>query len=257
MNARSLWDWLPPAGQRRAAHWLARHPFALPPGRPMVSFTFDDFPRSALDVGGAKLERLGLAGTYYVSLGLSGQSSVSGELFALSDLSGLLARGHELGCHTYDHCPAWTTGTPVFEASVLRNRQALHEWMPGAQFSTLSYPISYPRPGTKKRMAGYFSGCRGGGQRFNTGTIDLNYLSAFFLEQSRDPEAVKRIMLANHAAGGWLIFATHDISPTPSRYGCTPAFFEQVVRFAVDSGAEVLPVGQALSALSLRRPSRA
>jgi peptidoglycan/xylan/chitin deacetylase (PgdA/CDA1 family) len=39
---------------------------------PMISFTFDDFPRSALHVAGRILEDHGIAGTYYVSLGLMG-----------------------------------------------------------------------------------------------------------------------------------------------------------------------------------------
>ena len=59
---------------------------------------------------------------------------------------------------------------------------------------------------------------RGGGQTFNHGAVDLNYLSAFFLEQSRDnPAAIRQTIAANHAAGGWLIFATHDICEVKTR----------------------------------------
>lgn len=234
------------AWQRRAASWFGRRPFALRAGGPIISFTFDDFPRSALLEGGRTLERFGLAGTYYTALGLAGRTTECGEMFALTDLPALLTRGHELGCHTFDHHPAWETSPSEFEASMLRNRSALRQQALGARFSSLSYPISYPRPETKRRIARHFACSRGGGQRPNIGTIDLNYLSAFFLEQTHgDLAPVKQALLANQAAGGWLIFATHDVAPRPSRFGCTPEFFAQVVQLAVETGAEILPVGKA------------
>ena len=49
--------------------------------RPLISFSFDDFPRSALFTGGALLEQYGVAGTYYASLGLMGKTSPTGEIF--------------------------------------------------------------------------------------------------------------------------------------------------------------------------------
>jgi peptidoglycan/xylan/chitin deacetylase (PgdA/CDA1 family) len=239
--------------QRRAARWFSRRPFAMPRGRAIVSFSFDDFPRSALINGGAILERLNLSGTYYASLGLAGQRAPSGEIFALDELRWLLDLGHELGCHTFGHHPAWTTSPAAFEESVRLNSAALDQHLPGARFLTHSYPISYPRPETKSRVSRHFCCCRGGGQTFNTGTVDLNYLSAFFLEQSRDDlDTVKRLLAANQAAGGWLILATHDVSETPSPYGCTPNFFEQVVDLTLACGAEVLPVGRAWNVLQTR-----
>jgi hypothetical protein len=44
---------------------------------------------------------------------------------------------------------------------------------------------------------------------------------------------------------GWLIFATHDVCESPTRFGCTPRFFKQVVDYASKSGATVLPVHEA------------
>lgn len=234
------------ACQRRAARWFGRRPFTIPPGRAIVSFTFDDFPRSALLNGGAILERFNAAGTFYTALGLSRQTTVCGEMFDLDELPCLLDLGHELGCHTYDHCPAWETSPARFELSVIRNAAVLQEHLPGAEFRSLSYPISYPRPDTKDRVSRFFPCCRGGGQTFNRGTVDLNYLSAFFLEQSiHRPEAIRQLIVENQAAGGWLIFATHDVTENPSWFGCTPAFFRDVVRFVANSGTEILPVGQA------------
>jgi hypothetical protein len=138
----------------------------------------------------------------------------------------------------------------VFEDSIIKNKLALDELVPGAAFSSFAYPISGPRPGTKRRVERYFICCRGGGQTFNAGATDLNLLKAYFLEKSRDnPTSVKEVINQNSRARGWLIFATHDISETPTPYGCTPSFFEHIVKCSLDSGARILPVAQALDAI--------
>lgn len=237
------------AWQRRAARWFARRRIAVNPQKPIISFTFDDFPRSALEVGGAILESAGKCGTYYTSFGLAGRETPTGKIFDLDDLPRLIARGHEVGCHTYDHCPAWETSSQDFEVSVERNAATLRSLAPSVKYRTLSYPISYPRPDTKRRMSGRFAACRGGGQSFNQGIVDANYLKSFFIEQSRDNlDYVKRMIDANSRQGGWLIFSTHDIADQPTRYGCTPDQFEEIVQYSVAAGADILPVSQALLA---------
>lgn len=239
--------------QRLTARYFCQRLFAVNPRLPIISFTFDDFPRSALLTGGAILQSFGLLGTYYASLGLIGKQTETGTMFLAEDLKALAAQGHELGCHTFNHCHAWDTRPRSFEDAVLENRQALRELLPGTSFKTLSYPISVPRVRTKRRVSKYFACCRAGGQSFNVGKADLNYLSAYFLEQSRDnPEAIKRLIDQNGQARGWLIFATHDISEAPTRWGCTPDLFEDVVRYSVKSGARILPVFQAYEALAGR-----
>jgi peptidoglycan/xylan/chitin deacetylase (PgdA/CDA1 family) len=217
---------------------------------PLISFTFDDFPRSALLTGGAILNRFGLAGTYFASFGLMGKQAPTGTIFVRDDLKTLVDQGHEIGCHTFAHCHSWDTASAVFEDSVVANRRALNELLPGASFRTFSYPVSPPRPTTKRNTAKHFSGCRGGGQTFNAGTADLNYLAAYFLEKSRgNRDAVKQLIQENRQARGWLILATHDVCESPTPFGCTPDFFEDIVRSAVESGARILPVADALEVL--------
>jgi peptidoglycan/xylan/chitin deacetylase (PgdA/CDA1 family) len=218
--------------------------------RPLISFSFDDFPESAFRVGGAILKHYGLNATYYASLGLIGSDSVSGRMFGPTDLKLICQQGHELGCHTYSHCHSGNTATSTFEKSIIENRSALCKLVPEAEFRTFSYPISCPRPFTKLRTSRHFICCRGGGQTYNFGPTDLNNLAAFFLEKSQDKiRPVKELIDQNRQARGWLIFATHDISDNPTPYGCTPTFFDEVVRYAVDSGAYILPVVEALGIL--------
>jgi peptidoglycan/xylan/chitin deacetylase (PgdA/CDA1 family) len=244
-----LWERLRGRAQRDLSRSVACRRRKMLNESPLISFTFDDFPRSALHVGGRILRSHGAVGTYYVALGLMNRDEPVGRICNADDLADLLAVGHELGCHTYGHHDAWATPPRLFEESILANRRALGRLLPGATFETMSYPINSPRPGAKRRAGRHFACCRGGDQRINVGTMDLSYLRAFFLEQSRErPAAVWEAIERNRQERGWLIFATHDVSPRPSPFGCTPEFFGEAVRRALASGARILPVARALAA---------
>src|SRR5205823_1266955 len=139
----------------------------------------------------------------------------------------------------------------LYERAIVENKQALATIVPGASFQTFAYPISGPRPAVKRVAGRHFLCCRGGGRRrINVGTADLNALGTSFLEKYRDNLGALKVLIdQNTHARGWLIFATHDVCERPSPYGCTPEFFEQVVRWAVDSGARVLRVVEAVESL--------
>jgi hypothetical protein len=212
---------------------------------PIISFTFDDFPRSAYYAGGAILGADGFRGTYYAALGLADTLEPVGEIFSRDDLVKLVADGHELGCHTFGHCHSWNTAPAAFERSIVDNALRLREWLPEISFKTLAYPLAGPRPNTKRRAARHFSCCRAGGQTYNAAVVDPALLSAYFLEKAKDLDSVKRMIDGNSGACGWLIFATHDVCEAASLWGCSTGFFEDVVRYASRSGAAVLPVGEA------------
>jgi peptidoglycan/xylan/chitin deacetylase (PgdA/CDA1 family) len=247
-----------------AARLLFRRPLAVRTAIPLISFTFDDFPRSAFIKAGAIMGRFAIQGTYYTSLGLMGRQSPVGRMYEAEDLKELIHLGHELGCHTFGHCDSWNTPPDVYERAIIENQKALSGLLPDSSFQTFSYPHSAPRLEVKKVASRYFRCCRvggmkpgrylhhhtGGGQTFNLGVTDLNYLCAFFLEKSIDhPAAVKNVIDQNARTRGWLIFATHDVCGDPSPFGCTPDFFEQVVQWSLESGARILPVVKALEVL--------
>lgn len=241
----------------QATRVLFRRRLTVRSEAPLISFTFDDFPRSAFTEAGSILRQHGALGTYYVSLGLVGKPSPVGPICEVEDLKELARQGHELGCHTFGHCHSWNTSPDEYERAILENRKALTEVLPGASFQTFAYPHSAPRLAVKKVAGRHFRCCRGGGRgAINEGTVDLNLLSTNFLERSRDnPRAVKDLIDQNTRAWGWLVFATHDVCADPSPFGCTPEFFRQVVQWSVDSGARILPVVKALEVLQAR-PSK-
>lgn len=216
---------------------------------PIISFSFDDAPRTAFVNGGEILEAHGARGTFFVSLGMLESDSPSGIIASPDDLHRAVKRGHELGCHTFNHKDPWKTKTDIFEQSVLHNRQALSRLFPNTLFSTFAYPLCGPNPTIKSRMGKLFQCCRGGGQMFNVGKADLNLLMAFFLDLRNNDtiDTVKNLIDRNSEYRGWLIFATHDVDDNPSPYGCTKGFFEEVVAYSAHSGARLLTVGKACS----------
>jgi peptidoglycan/xylan/chitin deacetylase (PgdA/CDA1 family) len=237
--------------QRFMCETFYRSPVKMRNREPLISFSFDDFPRSAFETGGAILKSQGLRATYYAALGLMGQESPVGRIFSREDLGELQLEGHELGCHTFGHCDAWITPPNVFEQSIVENKNSLKKILPGVLFRTHSYPIDAPRPQTKRLAAEHFNCCRTGGQTNNVGIVDRGLLRAYFLERSRhDPDSVREIIDKNSRAGGWLIFATHDVCETPTQYGCNPSFFEDIVLYASRSGAKILPIGEAWEIVS-------
>ena len=226
---------------------------------PYITFTFDDFPRSALLNGGRILTEHGVRGTYFLSFKLLGTSSVSGPLALASDLETLLQEGHELGCHTYDHLDGSQTTTERFRRSVEANRVALVKSRLKAHFPVFAYPLNGPGLAIKRLVGSQFVSCRGGGQTYNHGQIDLNLLKAYFLDRrTRQGHAeIRELIELNAATKGWLIFATHDVDVPPSDYGCDPRDFESIVRLALQSGAKVLPMMQVCRELGVPCPVQA
>ena len=214
---------------------------------PIISFTFDDAPRTAFNTGGDILRSHGAGATFFVSLGLLSSQTEVGTIASQDDLLHAVKAGHELGCHTFDHRDTWKTTTEQFIESVIKNKEAIDRILPGTDFRTFAYPINEPRPAVKCRLEKYFICCRGGGQTANVGMADLNLLKACFLDKRTkvDINSVKELIDRNTSCQGWLIFATHDVADNPSPYGCTPKFFGEVVEYAVRSGALLLPVRKA------------
>lgn len=218
---------------------------------PMVSFTFDDFPRSALHVGGQTLAAHGARGTFYAAPALMGTTSELGEQFCTQDLLDLVAAGHELGSHTYNHVSSWTMPAERYREEVTGGDAALREPMIAGPSGNFSYPLGHVTVAAKKAIGQHCRSCRSAFPGFHGPTADLNLLRANQLYSDSIPFSHVADLMARHARPGrWLIFYTHDVRETPSRYGCTPRYFEDAVRCAVDSGARVVTVADALATLT-------
>lgn len=237
--------------RRTLAKRLHRRDATIDGSVPMITFTFDDAPRSAFETGAAVLESHGARGTYFVSLGLMSTTTEIGPIGGEGELERAVADGHELGCHTFHHHDAWSTPASDYVASVDRNRATLAGLLPGYDFHSFAYPKSGATAAVKPALAKRFDCCRGGGQTYNAGTVDLNLVSACFIDQHAqiDLAFVSDLIDRNAEAGGWLVFAAHDISESSAPFACSTRLFEAIVRRSVDSGALVLPMGPACAHL--------
>jgi peptidoglycan/xylan/chitin deacetylase (PgdA/CDA1 family) len=225
-----------------------RREFKLPDIGPTVSFTFDDFPRSAYTVGGTILKSYGVCGTYYAAMGLMDQVNEMGQQFCAEDLTGLLQDGHELGSHTFSHLSCRSASVSAFHADMKRGRQALEEITGLRDVSHFSYPYGHATLLGKNRMTIDATSCRGVVPGINRSPADLNLLRANNLYSwSFNLGLVNSLLKINEERRGWLIFYTHDISERPSRFGCKPDEFESVVKRAVSGRARILPIGSVVA----------
>ena len=232
-------------GRVRPPHDSQRRALSL--RRPLVSFCFDDFPRSALLEGGRTLDAVGVRATFYASMRFLNEPTDFGDGFTGADLERLIAKGHELGCHTFDHLDATTTDSGHYEASIERNREHFARLLPSVRVESFAYPYGARTDGAVAAARRHSRSARGTRGGTNVGVLDRFELRANKLYSERVPlQTAQELIRENRDVRGWLIFYAHDVDHNPSRYGCHPEYLRDILTAALESGAVVLPVGAAL-----------
>ncbi|MBV9552440.1 MAG: polysaccharide deacetylase family protein [Alphaproteobacteria bacterium] len=230
---------------------LATRPASVDWPGGVVSFTFDDFPRSAWTEGGPVLEAHRVRGTYYTAMGFAGGGNHLGPMFELDDLRAAHARGHEIACHTFSHRDCMRAPAGEIAAEIERNGAALVEALDGMRPGNFAYPFGGVSQSAKAAAHLRFDTCRGTGRGINRGIVDLADLAANSIyTRDFDRALLCRLIDDAQARGGWVIFFTHDVTDAPSAFGCTPAQLDAVVAYAVANTA-VLPVHDVLARLGL------
>jgi peptidoglycan/xylan/chitin deacetylase (PgdA/CDA1 family) len=243
-------------GRLRAEMLSAVHsrPLPLHNQGPVVSFCFDDFPRTAYTTGGAILKSCGVCGTYYAAPGLMNTTNELGDQFRQEDIDSLLADGHELGCHTFSHVSCRAVSPRSFESDVLKGRQVIRT-LTGCDVGNFAYPYGHVSIRSKKQIGALMSSCRGIYGGINDIDADLNLLRANSLYGDVDQYSrFESLLTANVARRGWLIFYTHDVRRNPSAFGCTPALLDQTVALASESGCRIASIKEALAIFSKPSP---
>jgi peptidoglycan/xylan/chitin deacetylase (PgdA/CDA1 family) len=231
-------------------HRFQRRCVTLGSHEPIVSFTFDDFPRSAYSMGGSILAEFGARGTYYAASSLMNTSGELGEHFTAEDVCSLVEQGHELANHTFSHVSARSVSSSDFCADAEHGKLAL-EKLAGRKVNNFSYPFGHVTLRTKKSLGEEVASARGISPGLNEPEIDLNLLRANRIYGDLDQlDSLNALIEGNVRRGGWLIFYTHDIRSQPSPYGCTPELFELIVSRAFRSGSGILTIQAALAELA-------
>ena len=228
--------------ERRITLWRAAAPAHIQCPTSLVTFCFDDFPKSAIN-GADIVEKHGGKAGFFACTSMAGVSDGPyGEMFDASTLSELSGRGHEIGAHTHSHMDCSTASSAHVLEDVSLNLEQLNQMGHDKAVTSFAFPFGETSFDAKSCVVERFSMCRGVMPGINKGRVDRAQLRAF--ELSPNPaqiqaavEAVKRLNAQNE----WLIFFTHDVSAKPTPYGVAIELLEQLVQIAKDVGAEIAP----------------
>jgi peptidoglycan/xylan/chitin deacetylase (PgdA/CDA1 family) len=235
----------------KVSHRLAMHlhagAFQMRNAKPMVSFTFDDLPRSAVTSGAGLLESHGARGTFYVSGRLVGVGTPYWAAGDAADVLSLYRRGHEIGCHTFSHQRACDLDVASLANEIMRNRGYFRALDPSIETQTFAYPYGYGSFGRKYQLRDQFQTCRGIVPGINSGAVDLQFLRAMpLIDRQMDRVGIERAFDAAETNNGWLIFYGHDVTEKPSPWGCSPALLDHALEVAARRKIPALTMAEAL-----------
>jgi peptidoglycan/xylan/chitin deacetylase (PgdA/CDA1 family) len=229
--------------RRRLVRLVARRPARRGPKRPMVSFSFDDAPATAVVEGRAALEARGLRGSYFVAADLAGRTGPMGVNATAGALMQAAAAGHELACHTFSHLDCGEADRRTIAADVERNARVLSAWGAPAA-TTFAYPYGDVSLAAKTTLGGRYDILRALHHGLVEAGTDLNQAPAVGIE-GPDGEAVARGWIDRAVARrAWLILYTHDVVERPSPFGCTPGVLKRLIEHALAGEAEIVTVAE-------------
>jgi peptidoglycan/xylan/chitin deacetylase (PgdA/CDA1 family) len=237
--------------RRRTARLFAQRPLRRNPERPIVSFSFDDAPASALETGAGLLEAADARGTFYICAGLFGADGPMGAYADAGAVGRAAQAGHEIGCHTLTHLACGPADPRAIDADTRANRDRLAA-LCGVAPTTFAYPFGDLSARAKRTLAPRYALLRAVRAGVMRRGADLNQAPAVGIE-GPDGEDLASLYIERAArARAWLILYTHDVTDTPSPWGCTPQALSRLILEAKSLGCEILPVDKALARVERR-----
>ena len=244
-------DWS--ALKARVNNRMARH-FSITPLRmrnqgPMVSFTFDDTPKSASAVGVPILDTYNARATFYVAGGLVDKWSGHWAGISGDEIVQLHRKGHEIACHTFSHVRTTDLNEATLAAEIENNRRYLMALDPSIRIENFAYPYGVGSVWRKGQLKKAFRSSRGIVPGINSGVADLQFLRATpLINRDIDCNGIDRAFDEAVANNGWLIFYSLDVATEPSPYGCSPSLLRYALEAATRRNVQVLSVAGALRA---------
>ena len=214
----------------------------------IISFSFDDCPKSAFTNGLPQLETQGWRATIYIACGLCETTNHLGLHVSEADIVDAYNRGHEIADHTYSHLSADAVEINTYMADIESNQLKLQQLgLPESRH--FAYPYGHVSPPLKKALRTRFETLRGV-VTSTTSTQDANLMWATRI-YSNDSiglalEKIKQAKLAPQ----WLHLFTHDVRDTPSKFGCTREDFQIIINAVKDSGLQVMTVDEAYRSIT-------
>lgn len=226
------------AMSRRLSRAIVTARVPLRVDRPMVSFSFDDIPESAAQVGARLLEERGVRGTFYVCGELAGRSWDLYPLASLDRVAALAQAGHEIGCHTANHLRSTQTPLGDLVRDIGRNAEILEPLV--GKLVTFAYPYGATALRHKSPLQARFAVCRGIHGGMAVGWYDRGRLSATALEDaSLDERGIDALLDDAVRRNAWLPFYSHDVDRRPTRFGVSPDRLAYAIDGALARGCVV------------------
>ena len=215
----------------------------------VVSFSFDDVPASACQIGADIFERHQLRASFYVCGQLTDGVEQNQPCHSVSDLQRLEKNGHEVACHTYSHLNCATTNLPRLEQDWDQNRRFFQQHaIATAETTGFAFPFgAYGLPAklaARQRFA--YSRITGGGTQLGRADLYALRAQALYAHQA-DAQGIQQLIVQTAAEGGWLILYSHEVTPDPGPWGTTPAQLEETIQAALHASCKILPVRDAIA----------
>ncbi len=234
--------------KRRLTPFMARRQIQVKLDRPLVSFSFDDCPKSAIDNALPALEARSWCGTVYLACGLFNITNHLGLHMSAQDALAISKAGHEIGDHTFSHYDALNRPQDIYQADIARNQDAFEALgLPKAE--TFAYPYGQTYGALKTALGGTFKGLRGISPLTHSKHVDLNQIGSYPLFSGTDLTSLLGAIANLAHKPGWITIFTHDVRDNPSAWGCTQNDLERVIKAVADIDAQVLPVADAITLL--------
>ena len=214
----------------------------------MISFTFDDFFESAASSGAGILENYGKRGTFYISSSLLGNTlpGFSENIASAYTIETLHSRGHEIGFHTKNHVDLSKSSRLTIMKEMIQGNTI--KKITGIKSTNFSYPYgrSYSRLDTFAKLLGYTT-TRGVKTGLNNRSDRFSLCSIPIYGHSLDEKSIADLICKTVSDNMWLIFYTHDVINSHSRFGCNELQFNSVVKQAMSSKARILTIQEVVN----------
>ncbi len=241
----AIWNRARNAFSERITRNWTPHALYSAASAPLASFTFDDFPRSAATAGARLLRDFDAKGTYFVAGGRAGRHLDGLDQFTEEDLLTVAEEGHEIGCHTFSHLRLPSAARRDIEGDLALNSAYVRGLLGDYAMTSFAYPFGAASISSKRFLRHRFPFCRGIWSGINMGRVDFTQLRAVPLDYRLDHAQLAQILDEAERSNGWLIFFTHDVSESPSPYGCKTRDFALVLEAVSKRRIQMLPVRDA------------
>lgn len=213
------------------------------PQSSIVSFSFDDCPKSAITNALPLVEAEGWRSTIYVACGLCETTNHLGLHMSDADILDVYNRDHEIADHTFSHLSADQVDIQTYMNDIERNQRHLKKLgLPRSRH--FAYPYGHVSPALKKALRKRFETMRGVVTSTNT-TQDANLLNATRLYSNDSIEQALEKIAKAKTTPQWLNLFTHDVREQPSEFGCTIEDFQKIVKAVRGSALRVMTVDDA------------